>query len=153
MWEKLRRFSALDDDAQKVFLRALVMLPIVSVSLRAFGFQATQTALQIAVSGPNPELAPDVLRARIVSAAHMVNSAGRHGIVHASCLAKSLTLWCVLGRQGIASQLRIGIRKERGGFAAHAWVEREGVALNEPDDHHRHYAAFDKAFAGLPQDE
>ena len=153
MWEKLRRFSALNDDAQKMFLRALVMLPIVSVSLKAFSFQATQTALQILVSSPDPAPAPDVVKTRIAVTAHMVNSAGRHGIARASCLAKSLTLWCLLGRQGIASQLRIGIRKEDGGFAAHAWVEREGVALNEPDDHHRHYAAFDKAFATLPRDE
>jgi Transglutaminase-like superfamily len=153
MWEKLRRFSALEGPAQKMFLRALLMLPLVSASLKALGFQATQTALRIVVSKPDSELAPDVVRARIALAAHMVNSAGRHGIVRASCLAKSLTLWCLLGRQGIASQLRIGIRKEHGGFSAHAWVEREGVALNEPDDQHRHYAAFDKAFATLPQDE
>jgi len=153
MWEKLRRFRTLDDRAQKMFLRALAMLPIVSVSLKVLGFQATRTALQLLVSSPNSERPPDVIGTQIALAAHMVNSAGRHGIVHASCLAKSLTLWCLLGRQGIASQLRIGIRKEDGGVAAHAWVEREGVALNEPDDHHRHYAAFDKAFATLPQDK
>jgi len=153
MWEKLRRFSALDASAQKMFLRALVMLPVLSLSLKALGFQSTKTALCILVSNPDLGLAPEVVKARIALAAHMVNSAGRHGIVRASCLAKSLTLWCLLGRQGIASQLRIGIRKEHGGFSAHAWVEREGAALNEPDDQHRHYAAFDEAFATLPQDE
>jgi len=153
MWEKLRRFRKLDGRAQKMFLRALVMLPIVSVGLRALGFRAVQTALGIAIPGPNSAGTPDFIQTRIVLTAHMVNSADRHGRVHASCLAKSLTLWCLLGRQGIPSQLRIGTRKENGKFAAHAWVERDGVALNEPDDHHRHYAAFDKAFAALPQDE
>jgi len=53
----------------------------------------------------------------------MVNAADRHGLVHPSCLAKSLTLWWLLGRQGIPSQLRIGTRKEKEKFEAHAWVE------------------------------
>src|SRR5256884_4286895 len=35
----------------------------------------------------------------------------------------------LLGRQGITSRLRIGIRKENGKLRAHAWVEREGTAL------------------------
>jgi ribosome-associated translation inhibitor RaiA len=68
-------------------------------------------------------------------------------------LAKSLTLWWLLGRQGIASHLRIGIRKEKDKFEAHAWVERDGVALNEPDEHHHHYAAFDSALSALPPEE
>jgi len=30
--------------------------------------------------------------------------------------------------------LRIGIRKDNEKMEAHAWVERDGAALNEPDD-------------------
>ena len=85
--------------------------------------------------------------------AHLVNSADRYGFVQSSCLAKSLTLWWLLERQGIASHLRIGIRKENEKFEAHAWVEREGLALNEPEEHHRHYAAFDAAFSSWPPEE
>jgi len=59
----------------------------------------------------------------------------------------------LLGRQGISSHLRIGIRKENEKFEAHAWVERHGAALNEPDEHHHHYAAFDAAFSALPPEE
>jgi len=45
------------------------------------------------------------------------------------------------------------IRKEKEKFAAHAWVERDGAALNEPDEHHHHYAAFDAALSALPPEE
>jgi hypothetical protein len=83
----------------------------------------------------------------------MVNSADRHGLVHPSCLAKSLALWWLLGREGISSELRIGIRKENEKFEAHAWVERDGAAVNEPEEHHQHYAAFDGALSALPSDE
>ena len=83
----------------------------------------------------------------------MVNAADRHGLVHPSCLAKSLTLWWLLGRQGITSRLRIGIRKQNDQLEAHAWVEREGVALNEPEERHHHYAAFEAALATWTEDE
>ena len=80
-------------------------------------------------------------------------AADRHGLAHPSCLVKSLTLWWMLGRQGITSQLRVGIRKEAGNLEAHAWVERDGIALNEREERHHHYAAFDAALASLPEEE
>ena len=152
MLEKLRRFSALDGPAQKLFLQGLVLLPLVSLSLRWGGFSPTQAALQKRIRNPLPEQSLDPASQRIALTAHMVNAADRHGLVHPSCLAKSLTLWLLLGRQGIASHLRIGIRKEKDNFEAHAWVEREGTALNEPEEHHRHYAAFDAAFTSLQEE-
>lgn len=83
----------------------------------------------------------------------MVHAAERHGLFHPTCLALSLTLWWLLERQGIESQLRVGIRKENGKFEAHAWVERDGAALNEPEQQHHHYSAFDEALSSLPTDE
>jgi hypothetical protein len=153
MWEKLRRFSALEPAAQGLFLRALLLLPLVSLSLRWRGFRATQASLRGLLSMANSERGSVPLRESATLTAHLVNSADRHGLVHSSCLAKSLTLWWLLERQGIEAHLRIGIRKESEKFEAHAWVERDGAALNEPEEHHRHYAAFDVAFSSLPNEE
>jgi Transglutaminase-like superfamily len=153
MWEKLRRFSALDPAAQSLFLRAMFLLPFVSLSLRWLGFCATQAFLEKLLSLTTSERDSSTSAERPALAAHLVNSADRYGIIHASCLAKSLTLWWLLERQGIVSHLRIGIRKENEKFEAHAWVERAGVALNEPEEHHRHYAAFDAAFSSWPPEE
>ena len=153
MWERLRRFSALERPARGLFLRAVVLLPLVVLSLRWRGFRETQAALQRFLPKANPE--PDAALASKITelTAHMVNAADRHGLVHPSCLAKSLTLWWLLGRQGIPSHLRIGIRKEKEKFEAHAWVERDGTALNEPDEPHHHYAAFDASLSELPPEE
>jgi hypothetical protein len=153
MWERLRRFSALERPAQEVFLRAMALLPLVALSLRWRGFRATQAALQRFLSKANPEPAFVLVSKNAAVTAHMVNAADRHGFVHPSCLAKSLTLWWLLGRQGIASHLRIGIRKENEKFEAHAWVECDGAALNEPDEQHHHYSAFDGALSSLPPEE
>src|SRR5712692_824561 len=153
MWERFRRFSALERPAQELFLHAIVLLPLVALSLRWRGFGATQAALKRFLSIAHPENDPDLVSKDATVTAHMVNAADRHGLVHPSCLAKSLTLWWLLERQGISSRLRIGIRKERDKFEAHAWVESDGTALNEPDEHHHHYAAFAAEFSSLPAEE
>jgi len=153
MWERFRRFSALERPARNLFLRAIVLLPLVALSLRWRGLRATQATLQRFLSKNNQECDASLVRRVVPVTARMVNAADRHGLVHSSCLAKSLTLWWLLGRQGVSSHLRIGIRKEKEKFEAHAWVERDGVALNEPDEPHDHYAAFDAAFSSLPPQE
>ena len=150
MWERLRRFKGLGRPAQSLFLRATVLLPLVSLSLRWWGLRGTQALLQRFLSSANSELDQAKKQQRVTLTAHLVNSADRHGLIHPTCLAKSLTLWWLLGRQGIESHLRIGIRKEDEKFEAHAWVERDGLALNEPEQHHRHYAAFAGEISSLP---
>jgi len=150
MWERLRRFNALERPAQTLFLRAAVLLPLVSFSLRWRGFRATQAALQRFLSNAMPEQDSGSAQARAALTARMVNSADRHGFFCSSCLAKSLTLWWLLERQGITSHLRVGIRKENEKLKAHAWIERDGAVLNEPEEHHRHYAAFDESFPPAP---
>jgi len=153
MWERFRRFSALERPARSLFLRAIVLLPLVALSLRWRGFRATQAALQRFLANDNQQTDAALVRKVVPVTARMVNAADRHGLVHPSCLAKSLTLWWLLGRQGISSCLRIGIRRKEERFEAHAWVERDGTALNEPDEHHHHYAAFDAAFSSLPPEQ
>ena len=80
----------------------------------------------------------------------MVRAAARYGLGHPTCLQESLALWWLLGRQGIPSDLRVGVRKHADKFEAHAWVERNGIAMNEPEGLHEHYAAFDAALASIP---
>jgi hypothetical protein len=153
MWEKLRRFSALERPAQRAFLRAMVLLPLVSISLHWRGFGATRATLERFIANSNLKEDAAGTSGLAATITRMVNAADRRGFVQPSCLAKSLTLWWLLGREGIPSELRIGIRKENEKFEAHAWVERDGTALNEPEDHHRHYAAFDGTLSTLPSDE
>lgn len=50
----------------------------------------------------------------------------------ALCLEQSLTLYVMLRRAGAPATLRIGARPVP--FAAHAWVEIGGQAVNEPQD-------------------
>lgn len=148
MWERFRRFSALERQAQGLFVRALVALPLIRCSLRWRGFGATQAMLErLAANHPAPDRPAENYAAL---AARMVKAAGRHGLLRPSCLEESLAIWWLLARQGVRSEIRIGVpndtQKLGSDFAAHAWIEHNGVALNEVEAPHRHYAAFDASF-------
>jgi hypothetical protein len=82
----------------------------------------------------------------------MVNAGAHYGLIRPTCLEESLALWYFLRRQGIPSKLRIGVRKIADKFEAHAWVEYQGQALNQSDEPHKHYAAFDSEFSDPPGD-
>lgn len=153
MWDLFRRFSALERPAQKDFLRALLLLPLVSLSLRWRGYRATHDSLQLLLTSSDSESRSAGRSKQATVIARMVNAADRYGFVHPSCLAKSLTLWWLLTREGIMATLRIGTRMNQEKLEAHAWVECDGEALSEPDGQHRHYAAFDAAFSSLPIDK
>jgi hypothetical protein len=152
MWELLRRFRALEPNARGLFLRAAALLPLISLSLRLRGFRSTQASLQkhIASAASSRYGPSDPAKAPLAAlTARMVSSAAYRSLGTATCLEKSLVLWWLLGRQGISSSVRIGTRKTGQKFEAHAWVEYDGVALNEPEEAHKHYAAFDEAFPVL----
>lgn len=147
MWARLRRFSALPGPAKGLFLRAVVLLAVLTVSLRVRGFGRTQRLLQkfIKPRKNSPPVAPVELCALT---SRMVLAAARNSPIPSTCLERSLSLWWLLARQGIATQIRIGVRKGGEKFSAHAWVEREGAAIGEPDGSHLHYAAFVEELSG-----
>jgi transglutaminase superfamily protein len=156
MWAQLQRFRKLDAPAQKIFLRAWLTLPLVALSLRLRGFGATQRSLQrrkpsnpaensTENSGSNTQVRKD---SNAELTARMVAAAARRSMFQAGCLERSLTLWWLLEQQGLACQIRIGTRKSESQLEAHAWVEYNGLALNEEHDLHTHYAAFEEAFRG-----
>ena len=149
MWERLQRFRALDSASRGIFLRGVALLPVISLSLRLRGFRATQAVLQRLLPPLNGP-ADGRAAAEVAQTARMIRAAAHHGIGRTTCLQESLALWWLLGRQGIASSVRIGAHKAAGQFQAHAWVECDGAALNEDDGLHRHYSAFDAAFPVRP---
>jgi hypothetical protein len=140
----------LERPARGVLLRAAALLPLISASLSLRGFRKTQAFLQKFLPSSNEIQDSSAPAALVELTVRMVRAAVRHSVGHPTCLEESLELWWLLRRQGMACELRIGVRKEGEKFEAHAWVERNGAALNEPEALHEHYAAFDAALSSLP---
>jgi hypothetical protein len=128
---------------------------MIRASLRFRGYKKTQQWLQsrlaqqrAAFAGPaSPVSQPDQ---SLSITCRMVHSAAHYGPIRPTCLEESLALWYFLNDQGILSQLRIGVRKTDGKFEAHAWVEYQGQTLNQSDEVHKHYAAFDSDLVEPP---
>jgi len=61
----------------------------------------------------------------------LVDLAGRRHLVPVHCLRRALVLQRMLGRRGIRTELRIGVRRESGAFLAHGWLEHDGQPIGE----------------------
>jgi hypothetical protein len=100
--------------------------------------------------GPRAARAAEETTARARSLARTVGIAARRGPVHGNCLARSVLLHALLEREHIAAELRLGVTRDDGNFAAHAWVERDGEPLNDATDVTSRYGAFERDFAARP---
>ena len=76
--------------------------------------------------------APDVPNQRIERA---IRAAYRVLPFERTCLKHALIFCRVRQRRGLSAELRIGVQKHEGVFAAHAWVEDEaGNVLTDPQE-------------------
>src|SRR5258708_25570197 len=110
MWERFGRFSALERAAQELFLRAIVLLPLVALSLRWRGLRATQAALQRFLSNAQPEHDRALVSKDAAVTAHTVNPRDRHCMVHPSCPVKLPTPWGLAARRAGCPDLRTVLR-------------------------------------------
>jgi hypothetical protein len=132
-----------------MFQRAVFLLPRIAFSLRIRGFGKTKDGLQQKLSSSHGPGGSDERSCEAVQrTCRMVSAAARYGAFRPTCLAESLALWFLLREQGIDSTLRIGVRKASRKFEAHAWVEYAGAALNQREERHHHYSAFEAPLAG-----
>jgi hypothetical protein len=113
-----------------VLLVAWYLLPVVAVGVRLRRFPRTRewAARVRAVDPPNRS------KQRASQVGALVKVAAQRHIGRFACLPRSLTLLRLLGREGIRAELRLGVRHGNGTVEGHAWVEHEGVAVNEPGD-------------------
>jgi hypothetical protein len=141
---KSRSFWQLDGNSRRLLLQAFLLLPAVALSLKFRGLGFTQTALARWFKATQLPLSSEERHLIIVRAIRMVQLAARYCQPWANCLKKSLVLWGLLRRQGIDSELRIGVKREAGNFEAHAWVEWEGIVLNDTQDVRERFAMFER---------
>lgn len=139
---KLNKAWQLSGADRWLLVQAFLALPLVALGLRFFGLRRLQARLQEGLTMPLPadDRRTDLDRAR--ATARLVQVAVRHGLFRPTCLPQSLVLWWLLRRQGIAGELHIGVRPEPNRLEAHAWVEFQGLVLNDSEDVARRFAPF-----------
>lgn len=134
----LTKFLALPFREKVLLARFISCLPWVSFSIRFFGYRATRHFLSRFMRRTDLRPATDAELMQAKRCAELLQIAGRHGFISATCLRQSVLLEYWLKRQGLAATIKIGVRKEQDLFDAHAWVELNGIALAQDNLEHHH---------------
>ena len=140
---KLNKFRALSAEERRLLLQASVLLPLVRLGLRLSSLRRVQLLLARWSANTAPIGQGQLVQAQKIS--RLVDIVSSHSFCRANSLERSLVLWWLLRRKGIASELRLGVRKVDDTLESFAWMEYDGVVLNASADIHDHFAAFDEA--------
>lgn len=120
---------------------ACLLMPVVWVGLRSFGLPRT---LAWAVAPRAGEQINDSRVQYQAALGRLVNIAARYGPIRAACLVRSLVLLRILSARGVTGTLQIGVRKGASSqLDAHAWVEYEGIPVNDHPNIANDFAVFD----------
>jgi hypothetical protein len=113
-------------------------MPVFGLAMHVVGLRRLQGLLVL-----RRPVAGVVSLPEVQSIGELVNLAARRSPFPATCLTRSLLLGWMLARRGISSELRIGVQLHQGVFAAHAWVECQGVPVNDQPDIATRFHAFE----------
>ena len=127
-----RTWAGLSSFERLKVAQAVVLLPTVAVANRIFGFMRVQLLLAATTHEPRSDhgtLGVD----EVATVVAMVEIAAHRGVFRANCLHRSMVTWWILRRRGVDTIIRFGVRPSAGGQRPdfHAWVERDGLVLND----------------------
>ena len=134
----LARWRSLSREEQRTLLTAAACMPIFWLGLRVLGLPRFQARLERA----RKPICPAITLPEVQALGELVNIAARHTLGSRTCLTRSLLLGWLLRQRGVQSQLRIGVRLTQEVLDAHAWVECEGVPVNDLPDVSAQFASF-----------
>jgi hypothetical protein len=129
----MKQLPALPGADRRALIRAFVSLTMIELELRTRGLRWILARVQAETRSTRRMLpAEELHHARRY--AHWIDVAARHHAFRPTCLRCSLVLHQWLRREGIPSELRIGLRKIEGDVAGHAWVVLHGEIVNDSPD-------------------
>jgi len=134
----VRRWWALEGGDRLRLPFLMLVLPVVSLTLRLAGYKRTRRLVEWLSSHRHPRAANQQELETAHRLAQLAAIAGRRGPVQATCLRQALVVYGMLRRRGLRPEFKFGVRREGDGIGAHAWVELEHRSLDmtgDPDTH------------------
>jgi len=137
-----RGWFDLPPDERRAALTMMWLVPALHVAVRVWNYRRTRAWLEASALRRSRHLRQSDGR---VEAYRLATSrVTRYSWLPGNCLSRSLALWWMLRREGLAPNLRLGVSRSTGEFAAHAWVELHGLVLNDTPDVDRRFTAMDQ---------
>jgi len=132
----VRRFIAKPRRVQRAALTAALVAPIVKWNIRHRSYADTVRRLRNRPRSPADGVSDAAAVARAAQAAM------RRLPVGLSCLDVSLVVWWLVGG-GEVAEIRLGVKADDGsGLNFHAWVEVDGVVINDHPAVGSRYSTF-----------
>lgn len=143
MVSKIRTFLLFPNSHKWIFIKIALIVPLVQIGVKTIKFNRTFKVLNyFADSSRQPREDELKLVRRYTNYLFLYH---KQFPFVGKCLARSLTLWFLLKRSGIETDLRFGIKKENQGILAHAWVEHQGNALMTEDERKENFIPFSES--------
>jgi hypothetical protein len=146
----LNKVRELSEKDRGLLLQSLLLLPAIHAALIVLGYARLQQLMEWLTplqSNPHALSEREILPyAREIS--RIVSIAAAHGVYRATCLRKSMLVWWFLRREGIQSRICFGVRMTGRLLLAHAWLEWDGIVLNDSIDISEQYKALRDGLPG-----
>lgn len=136
--KRVVNFCRLHPAERRFFAAALLSMASIRLALLFWPLQRVIRATDsINVRWPRRNTTPVGLH----RAAKRISQAARLCSGPSTCLSQAIAARFLLGRIGLPSELRIGVRKAEGKFEAHAWLEcPEGIIIGNPSPEGKQYS-------------
>jgi hypothetical protein len=146
----LTKFRQLPVPERKLLISAVFLLPITHFLLNSLGYLNLHRMIERLIPlGRGRESRSEEESVRVgKNVARIVSMAATHGFYRASCLPKSMVVLGLIRRQGLQGDVRFGVRMKQGLLEAHAWVEWQGIVINDQPDVSMRYTPLENS---LPQ--
>ena len=144
---KLRQLKALSAWQWSVLLRSPFIYPFVYVRLRQGGFK--QALLWVHPDAAKSSGLPPGEELQLARETSYALSVGlKYGVWKPNCVTRSVALAWFLSRKAISCDIRIGVpgalnADNAADFTAHAWVETQGMVLNDSQQISQKFQPFD----------
>jgi hypothetical protein len=126
---KINTFFKLSSDRKSLFIKSLILIIFIRLSLSLFSFSRVQKISEI-FSRSNINQKETITIKDVVWSVQAVSAY----VPRATCLTQAITAQILLSRHNQPSKLKIGVMKDEE-FEAHAWLEIDDkIVLGETEN-------------------
>lgn len=124
----LRKFLSLHNSDRILLIISWITITVVRLGLWLLPWKILYEVVgKIAPTASNIPQPDENVSSKVAWA---VETVSRYTITTPKCLARALTTYILLARQGYRTELCLGVAKDfQGNFTAHAWVESQGQII------------------------
>lgn len=143
MFSKIRTILELPNSHKLIFIKISLLVPLVEFGIKTIKFKRTLSVLKFCLNEnpPNSENELKIVH-RYKNYLYLYH---KQVPFLGKCLARCLTLWFFLKRQGIETELKFGMKKENGKLLAHSWIEYKGKRIVSESELDEHYIPFNES--------